>query len=219
MASTTNYRCRCGRVFSIYTPKRVLFRLVDSGLSDVDLAEIDAQEEADGEIELARHVAEMIGATFIDSRLQLLSSCPGCGAPIMDVLARLREQVRSVPGAAGALGVGLSGDVGGALMREGAGRVAGVLRKGEPQSFDEFRRMMRQIAVKGYRDYGRGFVLVDLDLEKLLYMSVDCVPESGTELRRLVETYDPAGEYILAHVDAGDVAVHYELCPLSGAPE
>ena len=69
MALSLSYRCSCGEHFKIYG--EVVSRAVD-------WQAVDAREEADGEVDAVKRVAETTGCTFIDARKICLLRCPEC---------------------------------------------------------------------------------------------------------------------------------------------
>ena len=73
MALSLSYRCSCGEHFKIYVPKN---KMVVSRA--VDWEAVDTREEADGEVDDVKRVAETTGFTFIDARKISLLRCPEC---------------------------------------------------------------------------------------------------------------------------------------------
>jgi len=80
MALGLLYRCRCGERFKVYLPKQKLFQPVTEGV--VDWQALDAQEEADGEVDQLKRLADITGCTFVDGRDTEAISCPVCGQEI-----------------------------------------------------------------------------------------------------------------------------------------
>ncbi len=76
MALSLSYRCSCGEHFKIYVPKNKIYGEVVSRA--VDWQAVDAREEADGEVDDVKRVAETTGCTFIDARKISLLRCPEC---------------------------------------------------------------------------------------------------------------------------------------------
>ena len=69
MALGLSYCCSCGEHFKIYG--EVVSRAVD-------WEAVNAREEADGEVDDVKRVAETTGCTFIDARKISLLRCPEC---------------------------------------------------------------------------------------------------------------------------------------------
>ena len=96
----------CGREvpMHIYRPKAQFLRQtldfneregIEPVLSEADrrrvlaeAQELDAQEQADGEVELAARMAEKVGALFVDGRQAQSVLCPHCGAVLMAVVPK-----------------------------------------------------------------------------------------------------------------------------------
>jgi len=88
-----SYRCRCGERYKIYLPKgRVYGETVSRA---VDWQAVDAREEADGEIDEVRRVAETTGCTFVDGRMTGHFICQECGGEI-DLVHHFRSQLLQV---------------------------------------------------------------------------------------------------------------------------
>jgi len=88
-----SYRCECGKKFKIYLPKGMVYGEAVSRA--VDWGAVDAREEACGEVEEVRHVAEATGCTFVDGRHELTFSCPSCASEV-DVVEHFRSRVLTV---------------------------------------------------------------------------------------------------------------------------
>ena len=56
MALSLSYRCSCGEHFKIYVPKNKIYGEV--GSRAVDWEAVDTREEADGEVDNVKRVAE-----------------------------------------------------------------------------------------------------------------------------------------------------------------
>ena len=81
MASTLMVQCKCGQVFSVYVPKAVLYRRLLVGTQE-EVSEweaIDAEEEAQGEIEDSEMLAKAMGFGFVDGKQTETFRCQ-CGA-------------------------------------------------------------------------------------------------------------------------------------------
>ena len=90
MALGLSYRCSCGEHFKIYVPKNKIYR--DAVSRSVDWQAVDAREEADGEIDDVKRVAETTGCTFIDARKIPLLRCPQCMDEV-DLVAHFRSHL------------------------------------------------------------------------------------------------------------------------------
>ena len=93
MALGLSYRCHCGERFKIYVPKNRVYG--DTVSRAVDWQAVDAREEADGEIDEVRRVAETSGCTFIDARRIPLLRCPRCLQEV-DLVDHFRSRLLSV---------------------------------------------------------------------------------------------------------------------------
>lgn len=80
MALGLSYSCVCGKKFKIYLPKEEIFKHVVSSV--VDWSAIDAREEAEGDVEVVRKLAEMSNCVFIDGSATDRLICPECTAEI-----------------------------------------------------------------------------------------------------------------------------------------
>jgi len=87
------YRCHCGERYKIYLPKDKMYG--DMVSRAVDWSAIDAREEADGEVDEVRRVAESTGCTFVDGRLTSNLICRSCACEI-DLLHHFRSQFLQV---------------------------------------------------------------------------------------------------------------------------
>lgn len=80
MAFTIATTCACGKVFHFYIPKQKFAEIM--GATE-NFEALDAEEEAAGEIELAKQLAEQLsGGVFVDSRDTEVATCPGCGEEV-----------------------------------------------------------------------------------------------------------------------------------------
>ena len=88
MALCVLFNCPCGERLSVFLPKALVF---GEWMADDNerWAAVDAEEELDGEIELARAGAEATGARFVDGRESL--TCPVCG---VDVGAMVKDDMQ-----------------------------------------------------------------------------------------------------------------------------
>ena len=86
-------RCSCGENFKIYLPKDRLYTETVSRV--VDWQAIDAREQADGEVEDVRRIAESTGTTFIDGRHSEKLVCPCC-TTVLDLIQHFRDSILSV---------------------------------------------------------------------------------------------------------------------------
>ena len=93
MALGLSYCCECGQKFKIYLPKGKVYG--DAVSRAVDWRAIDAREEADGEVDEVRRVAETTGCTFVDGRRARTFTCPGCTSEV-DVVEHFRSRVMTV---------------------------------------------------------------------------------------------------------------------------
>ena len=93
MALGLSYRCRCGERYKIYLPKGKVYGETVSRV--VDWQAVDAREEADGEIEEVRRVAETAGCTFVDGRMAGQFACRRCACEI-DLVHHFRSQLLQV---------------------------------------------------------------------------------------------------------------------------
>ena len=93
MALGLSYRCRCGEHFKIYVPKDQVYGEAVSRA--VDWQAVDAREEADGEVDAVRRVAESTGCTFIDARTLPLLRCPRCMLEV-DLVEHFRARLLAV---------------------------------------------------------------------------------------------------------------------------
>ena len=80
MALGLSYCSHCGVKFKVYLPKGKVYGEVIS--SAVDWHAIDAREEADGEIDDVRRVANTTGCTFVDGRRTPHLTCPTCTSEV-----------------------------------------------------------------------------------------------------------------------------------------
>ncbi len=81
MASTIATTCACGKVFHFYIPKQKFAEIM--GDDNEDWEAVDAEEEAAGEIECAKKLAEQLsGGVFVDSRDTEVATCPSCGEEV-----------------------------------------------------------------------------------------------------------------------------------------
>ena len=93
MALGLSYRCRCGERYKIYLPKGKVYGETVSRA--VDWQAVDAREEADGEIDEVRRVAEAAGCTFVDGRSASRFTCRHCACEI-DLVRHFRSQLLQV---------------------------------------------------------------------------------------------------------------------------
>lgn len=77
MATSVLLACGCGKRYSVYVPKSILFGEWMQEPGDWD--EVDKQEDADGEVKFAGKAAEMTGAVFVNLRDTERVLCSGCG--------------------------------------------------------------------------------------------------------------------------------------------
>jgi len=78
MALVFTFPCGgCGRRYSVYYPKSLLYELSGSAPREMGLAE-DAAEAQSGAIESARTAAEQVGNIWIDASVELSRTCV-CG--------------------------------------------------------------------------------------------------------------------------------------------
>ena len=80
MATTVMVKCNCGHMFTVYVPKAVLYgQLILETQEEVSEWEaVDAEEESQGEIEVAMAMAKATGFSFIDGRESKTFHCQ-CG--------------------------------------------------------------------------------------------------------------------------------------------
>ncbi len=93
MALGLSYRCNCGEHFKIYVPKDKVYGEAVSRA--VDWQAVDAREEADGEVDDVKRVAEHTGCTFIDARKIPLLRCPQCMSEV-DLVNHFRARLLGV---------------------------------------------------------------------------------------------------------------------------
>ena len=93
MALGLSYRCPCGEKFKIYLPKGKVYGEAVSRV--VDWGAIDAREEADGEVDEVRRVAESTRCTFVDGRETASLTCPTCGSEL-DLIDHFRASLLKV---------------------------------------------------------------------------------------------------------------------------
>lgn len=93
MALGLYYRCRCGERYKIYLPKGKVYG--DAVSRAVDWRAVDAREEADGEVDEVRRVAETTGCTFVDGRMEGVLVCRACASEI-DLVHHFRSQLLQV---------------------------------------------------------------------------------------------------------------------------
>ena len=93
MALGLSYRCSCGERFKIYLPKDKVYG--DAVSHAVDWQAVDAREEADGEVDEVRRVAETSGCTFIDARRVGMLRCGRCLAEV-DLVDHFRSRLLSL---------------------------------------------------------------------------------------------------------------------------
>lgn len=93
MALGLSYRCTCGEHYKIYLPKDTVYGEAVSRA--VNWRAVDAREEADGEVDAVRRVAESTGCTFVDGRKTRRLSCPVCTSEI-DLVTHFRNRLLSV---------------------------------------------------------------------------------------------------------------------------
>ena len=70
------YTCTCGQRFKVYVPKAKLFRTMTG--RTVDWKSIDAEEEAEGDIDDLRTMAALAECTFVDMRKDEQLTCRSC---------------------------------------------------------------------------------------------------------------------------------------------
>ena len=80
MALGLSYRCHCGEKFKVYLPKGKVYSQAVSRA--VDWQAVDAREEADGEIDVVKRVADTTGCTFVDGRRTPQLTCPTCASEV-----------------------------------------------------------------------------------------------------------------------------------------
>ena len=90
MALGLSYRCACGRKYKIYMPKRKLFDDLVNRV--VDWEEVDAREEAEGEVKEVERLAKLTRCQFVDGRLIERLICPECAAEI-DLIEHFRNRL------------------------------------------------------------------------------------------------------------------------------
>jgi hypothetical protein len=93
MALGLSYRCNCGEHFKIYVPKNKVYGDAVSGA--VDWQAIDDREEADGEVDDVKRLAESTGCTFINAGKVSLLRCPQCLAEV-DLVHHFRTSLLGV---------------------------------------------------------------------------------------------------------------------------
>lgn len=93
MALGLSYRCTCGEHFKIYVPKDKVYG--DAVSRAVNWRAVDAREEADGEVDEVRRVAETTGCIFVDGRKVARLACPRCTAEV-DLVRHFRSSLLSV---------------------------------------------------------------------------------------------------------------------------
>jgi hypothetical protein len=93
VALALSYCCTCGRRYKIYVPKQKVFGETIS--RSVDWQAVDAREEAHGEVDEVRRVADVTGCTFVDGRHTARLVCPGCAAEI-DFFEQFRSRLTRV---------------------------------------------------------------------------------------------------------------------------
>ena len=91
MALNLMYQCKCGEKSMVYVPKQKAYG--ESTGEPGYWQAIDAEEEADGEIEAAKVVASAFGSRFIDGRQAEDFVCSGCRR-LVDFAEDLKRQVR-----------------------------------------------------------------------------------------------------------------------------
>lgn len=91
MASIFSYRCKCGRVYSVYLSKEMQYReMFDDPKMIEEGKRIDEEERKAGEVEDARRmIMEATGTKLRDTRINEIIQCE-CGE-IFDALAFFRE--------------------------------------------------------------------------------------------------------------------------------
>lgn len=91
MASIFSYRCKCGRVYSIYVPKEMQFKEMFGDPKMIEEGRlIDKREQEAGEVENARRImTEEAETEFRDASVNEVIQCE-CGE-VFDVLAFYRE--------------------------------------------------------------------------------------------------------------------------------
>ena len=90
MALGLSYCSGCGKKFKIYLPKGMVYG--DAVSRAVDWGAVDAREEACGEVDEVKRVAESTGCTFVDGRQTLTFTCPSCASEV-DVVEHFRNRV------------------------------------------------------------------------------------------------------------------------------
>ena len=80
MALGLPYCCHCGEKFKVYLPKEKVYGEAISRA--VDWKAVDAREEADGEIDEVKRVADTTGCTFVDGRRTLHLTCHTCTSKV-----------------------------------------------------------------------------------------------------------------------------------------
>ena len=93
MALGLSYCCECGKKFKIYLPKGMVYG--DAVSRAVDWSAVDAREEASGEVEEVRRVADATGYTLIDGRQTLTFNCANCASEV-DVIEHFRNRVLTI---------------------------------------------------------------------------------------------------------------------------
>lgn len=93
MALGLSYRCRCGERYKIYLPKGKVYGETVSRA--VDWQAVDAREEADGEVDEVRRVAETTGCTFVDGSITARLICRRCACEI-DLVPHFRSRLLQV---------------------------------------------------------------------------------------------------------------------------
>ena len=93
MALGLSYRCSCGERYKIYLPKGKVYGEAVSRA--VDWRAVDAREEADGEVDEVRRVAETTGCIFVDGRLTSRLICRHCATEI-DLVRHFRSRLLQV---------------------------------------------------------------------------------------------------------------------------
>jgi hypothetical protein len=90
MALGLSYRCHCGEKFKYYLPKEKVYGETISRA--VDWQAVDAREEADGEVDEVKRVADTTGCTFVDGRHSMHLTCPTCATEV-DLLDHFRRRL------------------------------------------------------------------------------------------------------------------------------
>ena len=93
MALGLSYRCTCGEHFKIYVPKNKVYG--DAVSRAVDWQAIDDREEADGEVDDVKRLAETTGCAFINAGKASLLRCPQCMAEV-DLVHHFRTSLLCV---------------------------------------------------------------------------------------------------------------------------